>query len=84
MFHVNIVDENGKEVPDADVTVTLSMPAMPAMGMPEMRNSFKLPYAQGMYMGKSNIATAGSWNVVVEAKRNSQVIATHRTRLNAE
>lgn len=84
MFHVSVVDENGKGVPDADVTVTFIMPAMPAMGMPEMRNSFKLPYTQGMYMGKVNIATAGSWNVVVEAKRNGQVVATYRTRLNAE
>jgi membrane fusion protein, copper/silver efflux system len=84
MFHVTVADVNGKEISDADVTVTFIMPAMPAMGMPEMRNSFKLPYAQGMYMGKGNIATAGSWNVVVEAKRNGQVIATYRTRLNAE
>jgi hypothetical protein len=84
MFHVNVVDENGKVVPNADVMVTFIMPAMPAMGMPEMRNSFKLRYAQGMYMGKSNIATPGSWNVIVQAKRNSQVIATYRTRLNAE
>ena len=84
MFHVTVAGENGKGVSDADVTVTFIMPAMPAMGMPEMRNSFKLPYAQGMYMGKANIATAGSWNVVVEAKRNSQVIATYQTRLNAE
>lgn len=83
-FHVSVVDENGKQVPDADVTVTFIMPAMPAMGMPEMKNFFKLPYAQGMYVGKGNIATAGSWNVVVEAKRNGQVIATYRTRLNAE
>ena len=84
MFHVSVVDENGKEVPDAEVTVTFLMPAMPAMGMPEMRNSFKLPYVQGMYMGKGNIGMAGSWNVAVEAKRNGQVIATYRTRLQAE
>src|SRR5581483_3629037 len=83
-FHVSVVDENGKEVPDAEVIVTFIMPAMPAMGMPEMRNSFKLSYAQGMYMGKGNVAAAGSWNVLVEAKRNAQVIATYRTRLNAE
>jgi RND family efflux transporter MFP subunit len=84
IFHVTVADENGKEVPDAEVTVTFIMPAMPAMGMAEMRNSFKLPYAQGMYMGKGNVQTAGSWNVVVEAKRNGQLIATYRTRLNAE
>ena len=84
MFHVSVVDEKGKEVPDADVSVTFIMPAMPAMGMPEMRTSFKLPYVQGMYMGKGNIGMAGSWNVIVEAKRSGQVIATYRTRLNAE
>jgi RND family efflux transporter MFP subunit len=84
MFHVTVTDANGKSVPDAEVTVTLVMPAMPSMSMPEMRNSFKLPYVQGMYMGKGNIGMAGSWNVFVEAKRNGQVIATYRTRLNAE
>ncbi len=84
MFHVSVMDADGKGVPDADVTVTFIMPAMPAMGMPEMKNSFKLPYVQGLYMGKGNIASAGSWNVIVEAKRNGQVIATYRTRLNAE
>jgi hypothetical protein len=49
-----------------------------------MRNSFKLPFAQGMYMGKGNVSMAGPWNVTVEAKLKGQVIATHRTRFNAE
>ena len=84
MFHVTVLDANGKAVPDADVTVTLVMPAMPSMSMPEMRNSFKLPFTGGMYMGKGNVPMAGSWNVSVEAKRNGQVLATYRTRLNAE
>lgn len=84
MFHVSLVDANGNVIPDAEVSVTLVMPAMPAMGMGEMRNSFKLPYAQGMYMGKGNIGMAGSWNVSVQAKRNGQVIATYRTRFQAE
>lgn len=84
MFHVSVLDENGKEAPDAEVTVTFIMPAMPAMSMPEMRSSFRLAYAQGMYMGRGKLDTAGSWNVVVEAKRNGQVIALYRTRLNAE
>ncbi len=84
MFHVSLVDAEGKAIPDAQVTVTLVMPAMPSMSMPEMRNSFQLPFVQGMYMGKGNIGMAGSWNVSVEAKRNGQVIATYRTRFNAE
>lgn len=84
MFHVTVTEANGKAVPDAEVTVTLVMPAMPAMSMPEMRNSFKVPFAGGMYMGKGNIPMAGSWNVSVEAKRSGQVIATYRTHFNAE
>jgi RND family efflux transporter MFP subunit len=84
MFHITVVDAAGKPIPDAEVTVTLVMPAMPSMSMPEMRNSFKVPFVQGMYMGKGNIGMAGSWNVSVEAKRNGHVIATYRTRLNAE
>lgn len=83
-FHISVVDAAGKAIPDAEVTVTLVMPAMPSMSMPEMRNSFKVPFVQGMYMGKGNIGMAGSWNVSVEAKRNGQVIATYRTRLSAE
>jgi Cu(I)/Ag(I) efflux system membrane fusion protein len=84
MFHVSLVDANGKAIPDAQVTVTLVMPAMPSMSMPEMRNSFQLPFVQGMYMGKGNVGMAGSWNVSVEAKRSGQVIATYRTRMSAE
>ena len=84
MFHVSVIDSGGKGVPDAEVTVTFVMPAMPAMGMPEMRSSFRLPYVQGVYTAKGTITTPGSWNVVVEAKRNNKVIATYRTQLNAE
>jgi membrane fusion protein, copper/silver efflux system len=84
MFHVSLIDAEGKAIPDAEITVTLIMPAMPSMGMPEMRNSFKLLFAQGMYMGKGNVSMAGPWNVTVEAKLKGQVIATHRTRFNAE
>jgi RND family efflux transporter MFP subunit len=84
MFHVTVTDATGNVVPDADVTVTLVMPAMPSMGMPEMRNSFTLPFIQGTYVGKGNIGMAGSWNVSVKAERNGQVIAMYRTRFNAE
>ena len=84
MFHITLVDESGNAIPDAIVKVTLVMPAMPSMAMPEMRNSFEVPFTGGMYMGKGNVAMAGSWNVMVEARRGDQVIATYRTRLSAE
>jgi Cu(I)/Ag(I) efflux system membrane fusion protein len=84
MFHVNLMDESGNPISDGRVTVTLVMPAMPSMGMPEMRNAFEVPFAGGMYMGKGNVPMAGSWNVLVEARRGDSVIATYRTRLSAE
>ncbi len=85
-FSVTLSDAAGKPIPEAQVKVTLVMPAMPAMNMPEMRNSFELPWMaeHGMYMGGGNVPTAGSWNVIVEASKNGQAVASYRTRLTAK
>lgn len=84
-FQATLTDANGKPISDAQVTVTLVMPAMPAMNMPEMRNSFALTWsaAQQMYTGKGKVPMAGSWNAAVEASKNGAVIAVSRTRLSA-
>lgn len=86
MFSATLNDAAGKPIPDAKVKVTLVMPAMPAMNMPEMRNSFELPWmaGHGMYMGQGNVPMAGPWNVTVEATKGGQVLATSRTHLNAK
>jgi hypothetical protein len=63
--------------------MTIVMPAMPAMSMPEMRNSVDLQWNGSEYTGRIVVATAGSWNVVVEARRGNEVLATHRTRFDA-
>ncbi len=85
-FHVNLTDANGKPIGDARVTVTLVMPAMPSMGMPEMKSSFEVPWSAGkqMYMGTGQAPMSGSWNVSVDARKNGSVIATFRTHLNAK
>jgi RND family efflux transporter MFP subunit len=84
-FHVNLTDASGKPIRDAQVTVTLIMPTMPAMNMPEMKNSFSLPWmeSQQMYMGKGQAPTPGNWSVFVEARRNGNVIASSHTHLSA-
>jgi len=41
-FQVSLADANGNAIADAKVTVTLVMPAMPSMGMPEMKSYFDL------------------------------------------
>jgi multidrug efflux pump subunit AcrA (membrane-fusion protein) len=84
-FHVNLTDAGGKPIADAQVTVTLVMPAMPAMSMPEMKSSFTLPWVAShqMYMGKGQPPMAGTWNVLVEARKNGGVIASFHTHLSA-
>src|SRR5581483_4546644 len=36
LFHITVTDVNGRPIPDAEVSVTVVMPAMPSMSMPEM------------------------------------------------
>jgi RND family efflux transporter MFP subunit len=85
-FRASLTDANGKPISDAHVTATLLMPAMPSMGMSEMKSSFELPWSGGqqMYMGKGLAPMSGSWNLLIEARRNGAVIATLRTYLSAK
>jgi nitrogen fixation protein FixH len=85
-FHVNLTDATGKPIADARVTVTLVMPAMPSMSMPEMKNSFDLQWiaAKQMYAGKGQAPMEGSWTVIVEARSKGGVIASLHTHLNAK
>lgn len=82
-FHAQLTDSAGKPIPGAKVTVTLVMPAMPSMNMPEMRNSFDLPEMGGMYLGKGQVQSGGSWNVVATATKDGKTIATFHTHINA-
>jgi hypothetical protein len=84
-FHAKLTDASGKPIADARVTVTLIMPAMPSMNMPEMKSSFELPWAAArqMYMGKGQPPMPGTWNVLVEATKNGSVIASSHTHLSA-
>jgi membrane fusion protein, copper/silver efflux system len=85
-FQATLTDANGKPISDAQVTVTLVMPAMPSMNMPEMKNSFALAWVPGqqVYTGKGAVPMSGSWNATVEARENGAVIASARTRLSAK
>jgi Cu(I)/Ag(I) efflux system membrane fusion protein len=84
MFHVTVTGPDGKAVSDAQVQVALLMPAMPAMGMGEMRSSFNLTWNGSEYAGSGAIAMAGPWNVTVEARRGPELLGVYRTRLDAK
>jgi RND family efflux transporter MFP subunit len=83
-LHVTLLDASGKPVTDALVKVTLIMPAMPAMGMGEMRAASDLAWKGSDYVGTIKIPTAGSWNVEVNASRNGQLLGSYHARLNAQ
>jgi RND family efflux transporter MFP subunit len=85
-FRVTLTDAAGKPISDARVTVTLIMPAMPSMGMPEMKSSFDLAWKadSNRYEGKGQAPMAGTWTVLAEARKNSNVIASMRTHLSAQ
>jgi RND family efflux transporter MFP subunit len=82
-LHVSVSDASGQSVTDAAVKVTVIMPAMPSMSMPEMRASADLQFAGSEYSGALRVPMAGSWNVVVEVRRNGQVLTSYRTHFNA-
>jgi hypothetical protein len=83
-LHVALLDPSGKAVTDAQVKVMLIMPAMPAMGMGEMRAASELRWKGPDYIGTIRVPTAGSWNVEVNASRNGQLLGSYHARLSAQ
>jgi hypothetical protein len=85
LFEVSVKNAKGQPVSDADVSVTLVMPAMPAMKMAEMRNAVTLKSAgAGKYSGKGQVMMAGTWNVTVAVKKAGKPIAEKKATLVAQ
>jgi Cu(I)/Ag(I) efflux system membrane fusion protein/cobalt-zinc-cadmium efflux system membrane fusion protein len=84
IFSVKLSDPNGAPVSRADVSVTLFMPAMPAMGMAAMRTAVSLTdKGSGLYEGSGELESGGTWQVTIVAKKNSQTIASKQLSVNA-
>lgn len=84
VLHVTVSDATGHPVSGAQVQVTLFMPAMPAMGMGEMRESATLQEAGKDYAGSIDVPMAGTWAITVEARKGNQALAIYRTTLNTK
>lgn len=84
--YVSVQDTTGKPVSDAQVRVTLFMPAMPAMGMAEMRQTSTLTWkgSESTYAGNIKVPDSGTWTVTVEVTRGGHALTTYRTSLNAK
>jgi nitrogen fixation protein FixH len=82
---VMVKDVAGKPVTDGEVTVTFFMAAMPAMKMPEMKNSVTLKHVKdGTYSGVGQVMMAGTWDVTVAVKRGGKEIGSKKFPVNAK
>ena len=84
-FEVMVNGADGKPVADAEVSVMLVMPAMPAMKMAEMHNEVMLkPAAAGTYTGTGQVMMAGKWNVTVSVKKGGKELGQKKVTLTAK
>jgi membrane fusion protein, copper/silver efflux system len=83
-FHVKVTAPDGTLITDAQVQLTLVMPAMPSMGMGELRSAIELRWNGSEYVGKGPVAMAGPWNVTIEARRGGQLLGVYKTRFDAK
>ena len=81
---VKLTGQDGKPIAGANVTVTFFMTAMPAMGMASMKTVINASdKGGGMYEGKGDLGSGGTWQVTVRAQQNGQTIANKQLTLNA-
>jgi RND family efflux transporter MFP subunit len=84
VFRIKLTDANGTGVSGAEVSVTLSMPAMPEMGMSAMRTPVALnDKGNGVYEGSGVLGSGGTWQTTILAKKNGQTIASKQLSVNA-
>ena len=83
-LRVTITDASHQPVPGAQVTVTLFMAAMPAMGMASARVVAPLEdRGRGLYEGQADLSAGGTWQVTIVARRNDQMVASHQLSIDA-
>jgi len=83
-FRVKLTDRSGNPISGAEVTVTFSLAAMPAMGMAAMRIPVTLSEkGAGVYEGSGQLDSAGTWQVTILARKSGQTIASKQLSVNA-
>jgi RND family efflux transporter MFP subunit len=81
---VKLTGQDGKPIAGANVTVTFFMAAMPAMGMASMKTVINAnDKGGGMYEGKGDLGSGGTWQVTIRAQQNGQTIANKQLTVNA-
>jgi len=84
IVRVNLTGQDGQPIAGASVTVTFYMAAMPAMGMAAMKTIVNSSdKGGGMYEGKGDLGSGGTWQVTIRAQQNGQTIANKQLTVNA-
>ena len=84
-FEVMVKGDDGKPIADADVSVMFFMAAMPAMKMPEMKNTVALKHVkEGTYAGTGKVMMAGTWDATVMVKRGGRDVASKKFPVTAK
>ena len=84
-LRVKLAGPGSAPITGAQVTVTFLMAAMPAMGMPAMRNVATLSEkVAGVYEGPVQIQMGGTWQVTVLATKNGQTLVQKQISVTAE
>ena len=84
-FEVMLKGDDAKPIADADVSVMFFMAAMPAMKMPEMKNTVALKHVKdGTYSGTGKVMMAGTWDATVMVKRGGKEVASKKFPVTAK
>ena len=76
-FEVTIKDASGKPVTDVDVSLQLTMAAMPTM-----KSEVKTKLEEGKYTGTGQMSMAGAWNVTITVKKDGKQIAEKKSTVD--
>jgi RND family efflux transporter MFP subunit len=84
VIRVRLMGQDGTPIAGANVTVTFYMAAMPAMGMAAMKTVMNAgDRGGGIYDGKADLGSGGTWQVTIRAQQNGQIIANKQLTVNA-
>ncbi len=84
IVRVKLTGQDGKPIAGASVIVTFYMAAMPAMGMAAMKTVINAgDKGGGLYEGKGDLGSGGTWQVTVRGQQNGRTIANKQLTLNA-
>jgi Barrel-sandwich domain of CusB or HlyD membrane-fusion/YtkA-like len=84
IVRVKLMGLDGQPISSANVTVTFYMAAMPAMGMAAMKTVINpTDKGGGIYEGKGDLVSGGTWQVTIRAEQNGQTVASKQLTLNA-